>query len=308
MYDLEKFEKTLKETLSSERYLHSQGVMYTAGSLAMAYDVDFQEAMIAGLLHDCGKLVTEMAQIKACERWGIALSPEELAMPALIHTKLGAVLAQEVYGVTETSIQDAIRYHTTGRPHMSLLEKIVYIADFIEPWRGSGSWVDETRKLAFVDLDKAVVKGTESKITHLKKQNKTIDKMSIKTLEYYGGISMSSIETAKNMAKITYHALEEKKGEEITIIDISTISVIADYFIIANGSNEAQVRALVESVEDALEKEGYFRKKREGTHNGGWVLLDFHDIIIHIFDKENRLFYDLERIWRDGKQIHIGDL
>ena len=119
---------------------------------------------------------------------------------------------------------------------------------------------------------------------------------------------MNHVENAKKMAKIAFNALDEKKGEDITIIDISQVSVMADYFIIANGTNESQVRALVDSVEESLEKEGYVRKQREGTHTGGWVLLDFGDIIIHIFDKENRLFYDLERIWRDGKQIEIEAL
>ena len=116
---------------------------------------------------------------------------------------------------------------------------------------------------------------------------------------------MTQIENAKKMTKVAVAALEEKKGEDISVIDISGVSVMADYFIIAHGSNELQVRALVESVEEALERAGYERKQREGTHKGGWILLDFTDIIIHIFDKENRLFYDLERIWRDGKSIDI---
>ena len=119
---------------------------------------------------------------------------------------------------------------------------------------------------------------------------------------------VTHVENAKKMTRIAVDALEDKKGEDISIIDISEVSVMADYFVIANGSSETQVRALVESVEEALEKEGYTRKQREGTHKAGWVLLDFSDIIIHIFDKENRLFYDLERIWRDGKSIEIESL
>lgn len=111
------------------------------------------------------------------------------------------------------------------------------------------------------------------------------------------------MEQAKEMAKLAYQALEEKKGEDIKIIDIAEISVLADYFIIANGTNANQVNALVDSVEEALSKAGYDVKQREGYGLGNWVLLDFGDIIVHVFDKENRLFYDLERIWRDGKAI-----
>ena len=113
---------------------------------------------------------------------------------------------------------------------------------------------------------------------------------------------------AKEMAKIAYHALDEKKGEDILIIDIAGISVLADYFIIANGSSESQVQAMVDNVEEEMHKAGYSLKQREGYGSGNWVLLDFGDVIVHVFDKENRLFYDLERIWRDGQVIDSGEL
>lgn len=116
------------------------------------------------------------------------------------------------------------------------------------------------------------------------------------------------MEQSKKMAKIAYEALDEKKGEDIKVIDISEISVLADYFIIANGGSDSQVRALVENVEEKLSKEGYEPKQREGYGLGNWVLLDFGAIIVHVFDKENRLFYDLERIWRDGKTIPVDSL
>lgn len=98
-------------------------------------------------------------------------------------------------------------------------------------------------------------------------------------------------------------ALEDKKAEDIRIIDISEVSVIADYFIIANGNNVSQIQAMADEVEEKLYKAGCPLKQKEGYTNANWVLLDFGDIIIHIFDKENRLFYDLERIWRDGVLI-----
>lgn len=113
---------------------------------------------------------------------------------------------------------------------------------------------------------------------------------------------------AKEMAKIAYQALDEKKGEDIKIIDISGISVMADYFLIANGNSDSQVRALVDNVDEELHKAGYTLKQREGYGSGNWVLMDFGDIIVHIFDKDNRLFYDLERIWRDGTIIDIETL
>ncbi|HJA80631.1 MAG TPA: ribosome silencing factor [Candidatus Mediterraneibacter intestinipullorum] len=113
---------------------------------------------------------------------------------------------------------------------------------------------------------------------------------------------------SKEMARIAYNALSDKKGEDVKIIDITGISVLADYFIIANGNSDSQVNALVDNVEEELHKAGYPLRQREGQASGSWVLLDFGDIIIHVFDKENRLFYDLERIWKDGKDITVEEL
>ena len=105
------------------------------------------------------------------------------------------------------------------------------------------------------------------------------------------------MDQSKEMARIAYNALSDKKGEDIKIIDITGISVLADYFIIANGNSDSQVNALVDNVEEELHKAGYPLKQREGQESGSWVLLDFGDIIVHVFDRENRMFYDLERIW-----------
>ena len=113
---------------------------------------------------------------------------------------------------------------------------------------------------------------------------------------------------AKEMARLACAALEDKKGEDIKVIDIAGISVMADYFIIANGTNDSQVSAMVDAVEEELHKAGYSLQQREGADGKSWVLLDFGDIIVHVFDKENRLFYNLERIWRDGKEVAVDSL
>lgn len=112
---------------------------------------------------------------------------------------------------------------------------------------------------------------------------------------------------SKKMTNLAVRALEEKKAENIQIIDISGVSIIADYFIIANGTNRNQNQALADSVEEILGKAGVALKQIEGYDTANWILLDFSDIIVHIFDRDNRLFYDLERIWRDGKQISLSE-
>ena len=116
------------------------------------------------------------------------------------------------------------------------------------------------------------------------------------------------MEEQAKMARIAYNALDEKKGEDIKIIDISHISVIADYFVIANGNNISQVQALVDNVEEKMYKAGFNMKRKEGNRSSTWVLLDFGDIVVHIFDSEDRLFYDLERIWSDGRTIDVSTL
>ncbi len=112
---------------------------------------------------------------------------------------------------------------------------------------------------------------------------------------------------ASKMVCTAYDALEEKKGIDIKIIDISQISVIADYFIIATGNNSNQVSALVDNVEEQMHKNGFSMKQREGGGHNSWVLLDYSDIIVHVFEKESRSFYDLEHIWHDGTETARTD-
>lgn len=114
--------------------------------------------------------------------------------------------------------------------------------------------------------------------------------------------------TVAEAAGLAVEALEEKKAEDIRIIDISTVSVLGDYFIIANGTNRSQIQALADNVQEKLAKAGYLCRQVEGYQTAGWVLLDFGDLIVHIFDAKNRLLYDLERIWRDGRQVELADL
>lgn len=109
-------------------------------------------------------------------------------------------------------------------------------------------------------------------------------------------------------AKLIYKALEDKKGIDIKVIDIEGVSVIADYFIIAGGSNKSQVQAMVDNVEEELAKEKIYTKHTEGYQSANWILLDFEDIVVHVFNQEDRLFYDLERIWSDGKEIDFSDI
>ena len=110
-------------------------------------------------------------------------------------------------------------------------------------------------------------------------------------------------QNAKDMVRIVYDALDEKLGEDIEILKIDELSVIADYLVIANGRNQNQLNAMIDLVDEKMSEAGYHSKRIEGNKNSTWVLMDFGDVIVHVFSKEDRLFYDLERIWKDNKQI-----
>ena len=110
------------------------------------------------------------------------------------------------------------------------------------------------------------------------------------------------------MVKIAAKALEDKKAEDIRVIDIREISTIADFFVISNGTNANQLAAMRDAVDEELYKAGYHTKQVVGNQNSTWNLIDYNDIIVHIFSKEDRLFYDLERMWTDGKQIDVNQL
>ncbi|GKH32860.1 bis(5'-nucleosyl)-tetraphosphatase (symmetrical) YqeK [Muricomes sp. OA1] len=177
--------RKLEKRLKPERYEHTLGVMYTAASLAMCYETDIHQAMLAGLLHDCGKFCSGKEQIKLCRDCNIALTESELKMPALIHAKLGAYLAEHEYNIKDSDILGAITYHTTGKPQMTLLEKIIFLADYIEPGRQGIPVLKEVRREAFSNLNKAVALSAGSTISYLKNVGREIDPMTVRTYEYY---------------------------------------------------------------------------------------------------------------------------
>lgn len=112
----------------------------------------------------------------------------------------------------------------------------------------------------------------------------------------------------KTDGKSSCRSIKGKKGYDVKVIDISEISILADYFIIANGSNSNQVQAMVDNVEEQMYKAGFDDPKVEGYNNASWILLDYNDVVLHIFDEESRSFYNLERLWRDGKEVDVDTL
>ncbi len=178
--------KKMKKVLDKNRYQHTLGVAYTAASLAMRYGINIDDAFAAGLLHDCAKCIPTDEKYSLCEKYGIRLSDFEKKNSALIHAKLGAYLAEIKYGITDNDIIAAIRTHTTGEPDMSLMQKIIFTADYIEPGRDQAANLPEIRKMAFTDLDRAVAKILSDTLNYLgKRKDQPIDPATRETYEFY---------------------------------------------------------------------------------------------------------------------------
>lgn len=177
--------KKLKKELDKDRYEHTKGVMYTAGCMAMAHNYSMEKAMLAGLLHDCAKCISSDEKFKLCHKNNIEINDIEKANPGLLHAKAGAVLARDKYGIEDEDILHAITVHTTGAPNMSTLDKIIYIADYIEPKRDMAPRLDYIRNIAFKDLDKCMFEILDDTLRYLNGKKGSIDPATRETYEFY---------------------------------------------------------------------------------------------------------------------------
>lgn len=177
--------KNLKKKLTYDRYIHTLNVASTCQNLAMSIGYDIQKAYIAGLLHDCAKCISDEKKIKMCKKHKIEITQTELKSPYLLHAKLGAYLACTKYNVTNTDILNAIECHTTGKPGMSQLDLILFVADYIEPGRNKADNLRELRMEAYKDLTHCAYLITKQSLDYLGTTNNVIDEATSNTYEYY---------------------------------------------------------------------------------------------------------------------------
>ncbi|MCR5509272.1 MAG: bis(5'-nucleosyl)-tetraphosphatase (symmetrical) YqeK [Lachnospiraceae bacterium] len=179
----------MDKNLKRHRYVHSVGVAGTAASLAMKYKEDINKAHIAGILHDCAKCYNDEELLRLCEKNMIGISDFERDHGFLLHAKYGAFLAKDKYGIDDEDILSAIRWHTTGKENMTLLEEIVFVADYIEPSRNRLGRLGEIREAAFneTSLDKAMMMILEETIGYLKRTGGDVDEAALRAYEYYKG-------------------------------------------------------------------------------------------------------------------------
>ncbi len=183
--DIKKLRKSMEKALDAKRYEHSLGVEFTAACMAMKYGCDIENARIAGILHDCAKCIPDSEKILLCEKNGIEISAVEKKKPALLHAKAGAFLAKTQYGIKNEDIINAIMYHTTGRPDMSLLEKIIFLSDYIEPNRKTIPGLLEAREACFNDINAAMAVVLKNVLEYLESGKGQIDDKTRETFDFY---------------------------------------------------------------------------------------------------------------------------
>ena len=183
MWSKEKILKYIKENLKEDRYKHTLGVVETSKALAKANNIEENRAEIAALIHDCAKNMPIDTLFRILEENSQGIDEIEKKAPQLLHGKVGAIIGKNIMHIEDEEILSAVKYHTTGKKDMTILEKIIYIADYIEPNR-SFSGVEELRKLTFENLDKGVVVGIDNTIKYILKQGGLIHPNTIEARNY----------------------------------------------------------------------------------------------------------------------------
>lgn len=183
--EIKDIKKELEHDLDSKRYEHTLGVAYTAACLAMRYGYDMEKAYITGLLHDCAKCMSNKDKLEYCEKYDIPVTKVEQENPSLLHAKVGAEASRRKYDIKDSEIYQAIMYHTTGHPQMTLLDKIIYISDYMEPHRDEAPNLDSVRKQAFIDINATLLTILKDSVAYLEKSDKTVDPMTMETYLYY---------------------------------------------------------------------------------------------------------------------------
>lgn len=291
-------ERTIKNDYSVKRREHTYGVRDTAVRLAEKYGADPEKARVCSLYHDLYRRASDELIGEYIEKYG--LDPKYMGDPNLAHGKMAALFMEHEMGIKDPDMLNAVAYHTTGRAGMSVLEKVIYLADAIEPGRDYPS-VYRIREMAENSLDRACLMILEEFPEYLAKKGRKMDPDSIKARDQLRKEIMDNREIANEAAAL----LDKKKAQDVLMIDISGKSSFSDYLVIASAGSERQTESLSDDVEDLMAKLGVEERAVEGKKNTGWVLLDYGDVIINIFSLEMREKYDLEKVWGDCESFRV---
>ena len=293
-----------RKNLSPSRYAHVNSVADYALTLAAVHGIDPFNTYVAALAHDCTKYMDDDAQLDYFEKNNIILTKDEQDTPKIWHQISGAHFAKAQFGITDADVLNAIRYHTTGREAMSPLEKLICLADSIEPRRDYDG-VEKMRDTAIKDLDAALILSFERLIEYIKQRGLNMNPQTLKAYECL--TKGKTMDQTQIILKTAVENLYKKKGKEIRILKVDDITVMADYFVICTGTSNTQLKALAGEVEFKLGEMGIEPLHTEGYGSSNWVLLDYGSVIVHVFYRDTRDYYNLERLWADGTEIPFTD-
>ncbi len=273
----------LTKELKPQRMEHTAYVLETAIALADRFGADAKKARTAALLHDCAKYLPEAKLLSYADT--------KPPMLPILHAPAGADYAKTAYGVEDPEILQAIRLHTTGDAGMTTLDKIIYLADMIEPSR-SYEGVDRIRKAE--TLDEMMRLALLRSIWYIKERNYPIHPATLRALEDLGGkMERFGESDALAICKVLY----DKKAIDILALHIGDKTIIADWFVVASGTSVTHVRALCDDLEEKAQELGLEIKRKEGYEDARWIVLDFGFALVHLFHPEERAYYNIERLW-----------
>ncbi len=279
----------LQSDLKPQRMEHTAYVLETAIGLAARFGADPKKARIAALLHDCAKYLPEDELL--------SFADTEPPMLPILHAPAGADRAKRVYRVDDPAVLRAIRLHTTGDADMTPLDKIVYLADMIEPSRNFEG-VDIIRNAA--TLDEMMRLALSRSIWYIKERGNPIHPATLRALNSLGGTMERFGETE---ALAICRILCDKKANDILALHIGDKTIIADWFVVASGTSVTHVRALCDDLEEKAAEIGLTVKRKEGYDDARWIVLDFGFALVHLFHPEERAYYNIERLWEGDNNM-----
>ena len=304
----------LKKELSRERLSHVLSVERETALLCrlFAYPKS-QELRTAALYHDLTKEKSVSEQLDVMDRFGYIPSDFDLAAPAILHGRTAALLAAHE-GLSDFACH-AVSVHTTGCANMSLADKILYFADVIEETRTHPAcqkarsdfynYLPDGLAERKVFLDRSIIRQMEDMFASLRSAGRPVHPDGIAALEDLkrkGKLPMNQLEKATFIAGV----LDEKKATDVSVLHIASETVIADYFVIATATSSTHLNSLCDEVEYRMSKQDQISPSHiEGKGNAGWILMDYGDVIVHLFDKASREFFKLEKLWNRAVPVEF---
>ena len=291
--DLGAMVERLRGELSPKRFRHTVGVVRSAAMLAERYGIDPAKARLAAYLHDCAKEDTE----GLARKYGLAV--DGMSAP-IRHAPVGATYARRAYGVEDEEVLQAIALHTVCGSGMTELDKAIYLADKIEPGRAYAA-KESIARAAEQSLNEGMLACIDRTAAYLAKTG-CIPPLSPRGRKYKtnkkGGNQLE--EAMKEKALGICKILDDKKAVDIKALYVADKTIIAEWFVVCSGRSSVQVKTLCDELEDRGHELGLTVRRKEGYNEGRWIVLDFGDILVHIFHPEEREYYHLERLWEDG--------